>query len=43
MAGDHGNVHMVNSKQLRETKIEDANSRGKIVSLSLCLSPSLSL
>jgi hypothetical protein len=43
MAGDHGNVHMVNSKQLRETKIEDAKSRGKIVSISLCLSPSLSL
>jgi thioredoxin 1 len=31
MAGDHGNVHMVNSKQLRETKIEDAKSRGKII------------
>jgi len=38
MAGDHGNVHMVNSKQLREMKIEDAKSRGKIVSISLCLS-----
>jgi len=31
MAGDHGNVHMVNSKQLREMKIEDAKSRGKII------------
>jgi hypothetical protein len=42
MAGDHGNVHVVNSKQLWETKIEDAKSRGKIVSESL-LSLSLSL
>ncbi len=42
MAGDHGNVHVVNSKQLWETKVEDAKSRGKIVSESLlCLSLSL--
>jgi hypothetical protein len=43
MAGDHGNVHVVNSKQLWETKVEDAKSRGKIVSeflLSLSLSQS---
>jgi thioredoxin 1 len=31
MAGDHGNVHVVNSKQLWETKVEDAKSRGKII------------
>jgi hypothetical protein len=44
MAGDHGNVHVVNSKQLWETKVEDAKSRGKIVSeflLSLSLSLSI--
>jgi thiol-disulfide isomerase/thioredoxin len=31
MAADHGNVHVVNSKQLWETKVEDAKSRGKII------------
>jgi hypothetical protein len=43
VAREYSKVLSVNIKQLRETKIEDAKSRGKIVSISLCLSPSLSL
>jgi hypothetical protein len=33
MAGDHGNVHKVDSKHAWDSKIDEAQSTGKVVSV----------
>ncbi len=33
MAGDHGNVHVVDSKRAWDSKIDEAQSTGKVVSV----------